>query len=166
MRTKRVLILLAPFIFGALTLSWSQTSTPDSTDLVLGRWHLNLEESSYSPGPPPRSQVRVYAVDLDGLATRIVTVDASGQESTIHYVADYDSLEYTVSGSSRVDTIVLKRVDAHTASATLRHGSKTLGNALRKISKDGKKMTITFDGTTADGRKMRNVAVYDKKSSP
>ena len=166
MRTKIVLFLLAPFFFGVIALSWSQTTKPDSTDLVLGRWSLNLEESTYSPGPPPRRQERVYAVDLDGLATKIVTVDAAGKESTIHYVADYDSLEYTVSGSSRVDTIVLKRVDAHTASATLRHGSKSLGNALRKISKDGKKMTITFEGTTTDGRRIRNVAVYDKKTTP
>lgn len=170
MRTDTSMMLLVPLLCGVVTwspaLSWGQTDTPGSIDLVLGKWSLNLEASTFSPGPAPKRQERVYTADLDGMATKVTTVDARGKEATISYVADYDSLEYTVSGSSRVDTIVLTKVNAFTATATLRHASKTIGTARRAISKDGKKMTITFEGSGADGRPVRNVAVYDRKSVP
>jgi hypothetical protein len=134
-----------------------------SEDLVLGVWTLNVDKSSYSPGPPPRSQTRTYEKVEEGIKATIVTVDAKGKSVTAGYTAKYDSLEYPLTGSAAVDAIALKRVNATTAEATLTHARKLIGTARRVISEDGRTMTITFRGTDESGRAVANVSVYEKK---
>jgi hypothetical protein len=131
-------------------------------DLVLGTWVLNVEKSSYDPGPAPRSQTRTYEIVPEGIRATIVTVNAKGQSMTARYTAEYDSLEHPLTGSTTVDAIALKKVDDHTAEATLTHARKVIGTARRVISADGKTMTITFRGQGDDGRQVVNVAVYEK----
>ena len=132
-------------------------------DLVLATWILNVEKSSYDPGPPPRSQTRAYEKVPEGIKATIITVDPKGQSVTARYTAQYDSLEYPLTGSATVDAIALKRVNAYTAEATLTHARKLIGTARRVISEDGKTMTITFRGTDENGRRVTNVAVYEKE---
>jgi hypothetical protein len=145
--------------FGALSAVASEE------DMVLGVWILNVDKSSYSPGPPPKSQSRTYERVEDGIKATIVTVDARGQTVTSRYTAKYDSIEYPLTGSATVDAIALKRVNATTAEATLTHARKLIGTARRVISEDAKTMTITFRGTDEHGRAMTNVSVYDKKTN-
>jgi hypothetical protein len=61
------------------------------------------------------------------------------------YVAEYDSMEYPVRGSSDIDALSLT--------------GREIGFVRRVISYDGKTMTMTV----AMGERVRNVAVYDKK---
>jgi hypothetical protein len=98
----------------------------------------------------------------EGVRATIVTLDAKGQSMTARYTADYDSLEHPLTGSTTVDAIALKKIDSHTAEATLTHARKVIGTARRVISLDGKTMTITFRGLGDDGRQVVNVAVYEK----
>ena len=67
-------------------------------------------------------------------------------------------MEYPVRGSSDVDALALKAVDAYTAEIMLKHGGREIGFARRVISYDGKTMTMTV----SLGSAIRNVAVYDK----
>ncbi|MGH9392166.1 MAG: hypothetical protein ACRD1Z_21380 [Vicinamibacteria bacterium] len=130
---------------------------------MLGTWILNLEKSSYDPGPGPKSQTRNYETVPEGIEATIVTVDAKGQSVTARYTAKYDSLEYPLTGSATVDAIALKRINAYTAEATLTHARKLIGTARRVISEDDKTMTLTFRGTDENRRAMVNVSVYEKK---
>jgi hypothetical protein len=151
----------------ALTASPNRAQTPpgsSSEDLVLGVWTLDVQKSSYDPGPPPKSQTRTYESVPEGTHATIVTVDAKGQSVTARYTAKYDSLEYPLTGSAAIDAIALKRVNAYTSEATLTHARKTIGTARRVISEDGKTMTITFRGTDENGRAVVNVAVYEKQA--
>jgi len=166
--------LLTPLLLAAAFAGWraaeasartGQSPATTENDLVLGTWILNLEKSSYKPGPPPKSQKRTYQAHPKGVKATITTVDAEGVSSTAEYVADYDSLEYPLSGSAQVDAIQLKRISAYAAEATLRHARKVIGTARRVISEDGKTMTITFVGTDAKGRQVNNLAVFDKETS-
>jgi hypothetical protein len=153
----RRLEFLIAILLGAVSLS-----AGFQQDLVLGTWVLNVEKSSYDPGPSPRSQTRTYETVPEGIRATIVTVDAKGQSMTARYTADYDSLEHPLTGSTTVDAIALKKIDARTAEATLTHARKVIGTARRVISPDGKTMTITFRGSGEDGRQVVNVAVYEK----
>jgi hypothetical protein len=163
----RLLGSFAPLSLPVLVATAAHPQTPKSeaagTDRVLGTWTLDLERSTYSPGPPPKSQTRTYEVHAKGVKAIIVTVDAKGRSTTAQYVADYDSIEYPFTGSAQVDAISLKKVSASTAEATLTHARKVIGTARRVISDDGKTMTITFKGTDEQGRALANVAVYVKK---
>ncbi|MGH9323834.1 MAG: hypothetical protein ACRD21_13225 [Vicinamibacteria bacterium] len=159
-RSRRLLFLVA---LGA-TVAWSREEPNE--DLVLGTWVLDLAESTYRPGPPPKSQKRTYEPHGEGVKATITTVDAEGRTLSAEYVADYDSLEYPLTGSTQIDAIALKRVNDTTAEATLTHARKVIGTARRVISPDGKTMTITFKGNDPQGRAVHNVAVYRKEGSP
>ncbi len=160
----RLSLLFAASLWLAAATSHAQPPPEASNeDLVLGVWTLDVEKSSYDPGPPPRSQTRTYEKVPEGIKATIVTVDTKGQSLTARYTANYDSLEYPLMGSATVDAIALKRINATTAEATLTHARKLIGTARRVISKDGKSMTITFRGTDESGRAVANVSVYKKE---
>lgn len=146
----------------ALTSHAYQAPAAAGEDPLLGTWHLDVAKSQYNPPPPPRSERRTYEAHREGLKVTITRMEVDGRSTFIQYSADYNSLEYPVSGSSEVDTIALRRVDAYTAEATLTHAGKAMGTASREVSKDGKRLTISFQGTNSRGR-FNNVAVYEKE---
>jgi hypothetical protein len=60
--------------------------------------------------------------------------------------------------------VSLKRTDASSSERTDKMGGKVVGNWTRKVSADGKTMTVTYKGTDATGQKVSNVLVFDRKS--
>ena len=86
-----------------------------------------------------------------------------GRSQQIEYIAEYDR-EYPVTGTDEYDHLLLKRVDEFTAEAVLSHGDKVYGSARRRISPDGKTMTITFTRNLGgSGVPVTNVSVYRKE---
>jgi hypothetical protein len=128
---------------------------------LLGTWTLVVEKSRYNPGPPPQSQTRTYEAQPRGVKTTIRTVLVDGQTTVVSYTANYDSIEYRVTGSSTADAIALTSVDANTAEAKLMHAGRLVGLARRVVSPDGQTMTITLRDVRGD---VQNVAVYRKGS--
>lgn len=148
-----VALALAPLV------AQQPTATAEDNPL-LGQWNLVVAESHYNPGPPPRSQRRIYEAHPRGVKTTVYTVSAEGESTTVEYTANYDSTEYRVTGSAATDGIALKKIDAYTAAATLTHAGRIVGTARRVVSRDGKTMTITF----SDARGVvHNKAVYVKE---
>jgi hypothetical protein len=155
--------LLVPALLGAAVAAWTaQPLARADEDLVLGTWTLNVAKSRWTPGPSPRSQTRIYEAHPDGLKATIKTVYADGHSTSVEYVAQYDSIEYPLTGSPDAEKIALKRIDAYTAEATLGHAGKVIGTARRVISRDGKTMTITYRGEL-EGRTVNNVSVYERQ---
>jgi hypothetical protein len=134
-----------------------------AADPVVGTWKLNAAKSKYTPGPTPKSGTITYEETADGIKRTGESVDADGKTSSFKYTAKYDGKGYPVSGTDLYDKIAAKRIDYHTTEATLKKSGKVVHNARRVVSKDGKMMTITMTGTDAKGRKVHNVAVYDKQ---
>jgi len=134
-----------------------------ATDPALGTWKLNPAKSKYSPGPIPKSAMITYAAQGDGIKRSGQTVEANGSTTNMEYTANFDGKDYPVTGSPTADAISLKRVNASTVEATLRKDGKVVSTARRVVSKEGKTMTLTITGTTADGKPMKNVAVYEKQ---
>lgn len=160
------------FLFPAMltaTIGLGATAAPHdpqaarTEDPILGTWQLDVSRSKYVPGPPPRSERRTYDATPEGLKVTIARMEADGHPVTIEYTADYNSMEYPVSGSSEVNTIALRRVDIYTAEATLVHAGKVMGAARRVVSKDGTTLTISLEGTDSRGR-FNNVSVYARQS--
>ena len=143
-----------------------------NADPVLGTWILNLANSKYSPGPPPKSQTRTYQEQVSGAETQpmvstgvkttVKTVHADGHATSVEYISKYDGVEYPVTGSPDSDKITLKKIDSHTAEATVTHAGKEIGSAKRVISEDGLTMTITYKGMW-EGESVHNVVVFDKQ---
>ena len=154
--------VIAPWITNPLPITGQSSPTSDEDRLLLGTWKLNAAQSKYKRGVPPRSQIRIYEPQGQGVKATIKTVYADGRSTTVEYVANYDSLEYPVTGSPDVDTIALKKVLPRIAQAVLSHAGKVMATARRVISEDGKTMTIEYQGELL-GEQVDYVAVYNKE---
>ena len=67
-------LVFVEFLFLAATASFFSPdgrlraqSVAAEQDLLLGSWQLNLVKSGSTPGPPPRSEVRTYVRDNEGM---------------------------------------------------------------------------------------------------
>jgi hypothetical protein len=139
------------------------TGTAIAADAVVGTWKLNLAKSTFSPGPAPKSETRIYAESPQGMTVTAKTTAADGKESTATVIFKDDGKSYPVSGSPDFDAVSAKRVDALTLNCTQTKAGATVGAAVRTLSKDGKTLTSTQKGTHATGGKFDDVSVYDKQ---
>jgi hypothetical protein len=156
---RRLFVLCTLF---ALPVSANAQGKTDVSihDPLLGTWHLNLSLSKYKPGPPPKSQTRIYEIHRFGIRATVKTIHADGRSTLVQSVYDYDKQEHPVTGSEEVDAIVVKRINDYTHEATLSHAGHVIGTFRRVISKDGKQMTVTLQRRTPEAD---NVEVYEKE---
>jgi len=133
--------------------------TVQEQDLVLGAWELDLSRSMFSPGPPPRSEIRSYEEGHEGIKAEILTVNADGTKTHMEYTASFNVIA-AVTGSQQTDEIRMRRVDPYTAESNLSYGGKAVGVASRVVSKDGQTLTITLDRTAPT--MVHNVEVFKR----
>ena len=141
----------------------SSSSFAQSADPWVATWRLNVAKSKYSPGPAPRSQTVVNESAPNGIRSITDTVDAQGMK--IHQVVDapFDGKEHEVKGSLQPTTRIYKRIDARTYEFVNRVNGKVTTTTRVAISADGKTRTNTTTGTDDQGRKVNNVAVYERQ---
>jgi hypothetical protein len=129
----------------------------------VGTWALNVSKSKYTPGPPPKDQTVVNEAAGQGMKTTATGHDASGKPISVTFVATFDAKDFTVSGSPDYDTQAYRRIDANSLEVTRKKAGKVVQTGTNVVSKDGKTRTISITGVDAQGRKINNVSVYEKK---
>jgi len=139
------------------------TGTALAADAVVGTWKLNLAKSTFSPGPAPKSQTRIYAESAQGMTVTVKTTAADGKESATNLTFKEDGKSYPASGTADFDMVSVTRVDALTVHSTQTKAGAPVGNAVRTVSKDGKTLTFAQKGTHAGGGKFDDVSVYDRQ---
>ena len=132
-------------------------------DSLLGTWVLNVAKSKYTPGPPPKEQTTTFEAAGQGVKVTTKGTDSAGKPTGTTYTADYDGKDNPVTGNPDWDTVSLKRINANTIEYTRKRAGKVVQTATSVVSKDGKTRTITSTGVNAQGQKIHNVGVYDKK---
>jgi hypothetical protein len=151
-------------VTGLLALILACVWTYASENPQAGTWELNVAKSKYNPGPAPKSgTTKIEAWGDDGVKVTADGVNAEGQTTHVEFQAKYDGKDYPITGSPNADTVSLKRVNPNTVDSILKKGGKEVGKGSSVISKDGKTRTFTTEGTDAQGRKFKNVAVYHRK---
>ena len=131
---------------------------------LIGTWKLNLAKSKFTPGPPPRSQTLQYEPSgANGIQRANDEVNAKGErtQSVVTYV--FDGKEHPVTGSPLVDAVVNRRMDAYTTERVQKKGGKIVNTLRRIVSKDGKTLTITEEGTDDQGKPFSEITIYDKQ---
>ena len=149
--------------FTAAMLVIALVATASAADTAIGTWKLNLEKSTFSPGPAPKSQTRTYAETAQGISLTVQTTAADGKETTATLTFKDDGKPYPATGNADFDMVSVKRVDAQTVHSTQMKGTATVGTAVRTVSKDGKTLTFTQKGTHAGGVKYEDKSVYDRQ---
>ncbi len=146
-----------------LALFLVSVSLGAADDPLIGTWKLNVAKSKYSPGPPPRSTINKYEPSGNGVKFTQDVEDAQGNSTHVEYTAKYDGKDYPSSGNPSRDMVSwTPRTDPSTNDGTIKKGGKVIASFHRAVSKDGKTMTVTVQGTK-NGQPYREVHVFDKQ---
>jgi hypothetical protein len=132
----------------------------------VGTWTADLDQSTYSPGPAPKSvTLTIEPAAPDGVKLVAKGQDASGNPTHIEYVAQYDGKEYPIKGLPGTETVTLKRIDDKTIEAVLKKAGTTVMTVRTVLADDGKTRTSTFKGKNEQGQAVNNTVVYRRVDS-
>lgn len=151
--------LLAGFAVIALASS-AQAQAPKGLE---GTWTLDPAKSSFSPGPAPKAMKVTYSsVAPNGVKIVVEVTPVTGASQKWEMTAQYDGKEYPVTGNPNADVVIAKKVDDSTGESTFKKGGVVTATNVRKLSADGKTLTVTSTGTTVDGKPRKDVQVFNK----
>lgn len=132
-------------------------------DPHVGTWVLDVNRSKYTPGPPPRAQTSIYALERDVWKVTTKGTGMLGQPTSTEFSVGLDGKDYPVRGNPDWDMVSVKRTDSHTLEFTRKKGGKVVQSATSVVAKDGKTRTVTSTGVNARGDKVNTVALYTRK---
>ena len=138
-------------------------AAPQAADNYVGTWKLNLSKSTYSPGPPPKSQTtKVEAVE-GGIKEVVDRVNAQGVAIHFEWTAKYDGTDYPVKGDPDRDSVSLRKIDDYTIEITSKKAGKTTTTTRSVIATDGRSRVVRVTGINAQGEKINNAVVFDRE---
>ena len=157
-KLSRVATIVAAGVLGAAVLVTAQPKDP-----FVGTWVLDVTKSKYSPGPAPKSATTVVEAAGQGYKFSVKQELPSGVQQW-SFTTNLDGKEVPVTGNNpNADMIAVKRVDANTLETVAKKGGKVTTTQKNVVAADGKSRTVTTAGTNAQGEKVNNVAVYERK---
>lgn len=156
---KRQLLGAVLALVGGMTIA----TAGGGADPVLGTWHLDASQSTFTAGPALKDQTRMYSQSGSKISLVMTSVMADGKHGTMKTTYQLDGKDYPVTGSPDYDALSGKQVDDHTAEFVLKKGGKKMGTSTRMVSADGKTLTSKMDLTSASGEKTDQTLVFHKK---
>ena len=121
------------------------------TDPFVGTWKLDVDNSVFDPGPSPISRTMTIVPIDNGFTHQIDSmVPLSGMTKTavnLSYTAKFDGSDAPVMGSSNLETVSIKRVDARTIERTGKTRGMLIETCSMKVSPDGKRLTMVIKGS-------------------
>lgn len=148
-------------LLGVLLLAAPPTAR--AADPMTGKWELNVRNSLFDPGPPPKSGTRTQAVGADAISITLDFVDADGQPRQVQYAAKFDGSDHPVTGAPSGNMISVKRIDARTLEYAVKDGNKTTISGKIRVSEDGSELEVSSKGKDAKGEEFSDLMVFDKR---
>ena len=159
---KRILLVVGVLVLGAVAAG--QLRAEDNP--YLGTWKLNTAKSKSDATPVPKSLTRMVTAEGAMVKYSYEGVAADGSAIAYSFTVAYDGKDYPVTGSGMpggADSISIKRIGTHNATAVLKKGGKEVGTSTSEVSKDGKTTTIKAKGKMPDGKMFSTETVFDKQ---
>jgi len=148
---------------GALLISlvFATVAMGFQTNPNMGTWKLNEAKSKFAG--KARNHTVVYEAAGDQIKVVVDGVDENGNAVHSEWTGKFDGKDYPVTGDPTGDMRSYRMVNKNTLALTGKKGGKTMLTGRIVVSRDGKTRTVTTTATNAQGKKVRNVAVYDKQ---
>jgi len=127
----------------------------------MGTWKINEAKSKFAG--KARNQTVVYEAAGDQTKVTVDGVDENGAAVHNEWTGKFDGKDYPVTGDATSDARSYRMIDKNTLALTVKKDGKATLNGRIVVSGDGKTRTVTTTGTDAQGKKVTNVAVYDKQ---
>lgn len=153
---RRVILGMAVAVVGVST----DGASAEPTELIIGFWTLDVEDSNFNPGPPPQSEFAWFEPAGDGVKVMAEVVASDGSHFRTEFIAKYDGKDYPVIGSPSAETVALKRYNAHETLRADKKGGTVTATYKYRISKHGKVCIVTAKGRDAKGQVFDNVLVF------
>ncbi len=131
-------------------------------DNWVGTWKLNAAKSEFGSSPI-RTQSLKFEATPAGIKLTAEGTDGQGKPMHTGYTSKFDEKDVPWEGNPMADMAAPKKIDDNTYENTWKKGGKAVATAKVEVSKDGKTLTVTTDGTDQQGAKVHTVAVYDKQ---
>jgi hypothetical protein len=132
-------------------------------DPLIGTWRLDAAKSSAKPGPVPKSLTVTIAAAGKGIKVAIDGTAGDGSPIKSGYTSMRDGKDAPVTGNPNIDAAAVTQANPHEATVLYKKGGKTAVTAKVSVAKDGKTMTVTYDGSDAKGQAFHNVFHYVKQ---
>ena len=145
----------------AISLVFVSTALGFQNNPQMGTWKLNEAKSKFAG--KARNQTVVYEQTGDQIKVTVDGVDETGAAVHSEWTGKFDGKDYPVTGDATSDVRSYRMINKNTLSLTGKKGGKVTLNGRIVFSRDGKSRTVTTTATNAQGKKVRNVAVYDKQ---
>jgi hypothetical protein len=163
--TRRKLLTLATMALLGLTVA---TVSPQlgfaQSNPWIGTWKLNLAKSTYSPGPPPKSQTATFeAVGQGVMRLTLEAINAQGNPTKQVQMDFDDGQPHPVMGVPAYDAQSDKVINDHTTWVIRTKAGKMVQTLISVVSADGKTWTVTTAGVDTNGQQINNVIVRDKQ---
>jgi hypothetical protein len=129
----------------------------------MGTWKLNEAKSKLAPDLGKNITVVYAEMKDDKMKVTVDGVDKNGKSTHSVWVGKADGKVYKSKGNLPWDGAVYKVVNDRTYDLTGMKNGKMLWTGKSTVSMDGKSRTVTFNGTGADGKKIKAKAVYDRE---
>ena len=133
-----------------------------AADANIGTWKLNEAKSKFAPGASKNITV-VYEEVGDNVKVTVDGTDGAGKPTHTEWTGKLDGKDYPVTGDPNSDARSVKKVDDHTLVLTVKKDGKVTTTGRIVVAADGKSRTVTTTSTDANGKKVKNTAVYDKQ---
>ena len=145
----------------------AQTPASKSLPIIVGTWKLNPEKSNLRV-PADRVEIRQYRLRPDGfLVGLLITTDAQGSYHYLQFTAKSDGKDYPeytealaadmiAAGKQTPRTYAETVIDEYTTDWTDKVDGKVTSHGKKIVSKDGKTLTVTVDGSS-------QMRIYDRQ---
>ena len=127
----------------------------------MGTWKLNEAKSKFAG--KARNQTVVYEAAGDQTKVTVDGVDESGAAVHNEWTGKFDGKDYPLTGDATADARSYRMINKNTMALTVKKDGKATVTGRIVVSSDGKSRTVTTTATDAQGKKVTNVAVYDKQ---
>ena len=127
----------------------------------MGTWKLNEGKSKFAG--KARNQTVVYEAAGDQTKVTVDGVDENGAAVHNEWTGKFDGKDYPVTGDANGDIRSYRMINKNTLALTNKKNGKVTLTGRIVVSRDGKTRTVTTTATDAQGKKVTNVAVYDKQ---
>ncbi|HKV79598.1 MAG TPA: hypothetical protein VJP02_15730 [Candidatus Sulfotelmatobacter sp.] len=154
MKTRSSLLTLACCLFAIVCFA--------ANDTMMGTWKLNESKSKLSASAPKNETV-TYEAAGDSVKVTIEGSAPDGKATHSEWTGKFDGKDYPSTGNPNEDTRSAKQINDRTLQVVSKKEGKVVLTAHVVVAADGKTRTVTVNGTDAQGKKYKAVAVYDKQ---
>jgi hypothetical protein len=130
---------------------------------ALGTWKMNPSKSTMIGCPCPRSITVKFEASPKGEIQTIYKVGENGSSETVSFLLHLDGKDHELASWPRFDVVTSTRVDARTAEIRLKKNGEVLMRSLRRISPDGRWMTLEIWGSSTPGARFYRLLILERQ---